>query len=96
MKRKNSEVLKDILLRYLREEGLETPLYEHRAVAMWPEVAGPMITRYTGDVRFQKGTLFIKITRPALRHDLSMGRTQLARQINERVGANIVQQIVFY
>jgi len=96
MKRKNSEALKDVILRFLREEGLETPLYEHRAVAMWGEVAGPVITRYTGDVSFRQGTLYIKITRPALRQDLNMGRAQLVRKINERVGANVVQQIIFY
>lgn len=96
MKRKNSEALRDVLLRYLREQGLETPIYEHRAVSMWPEVAGPTITRYTGDVKFQHGKLFIKITNPALRQDLNMGRFRLVHRINERVGANIVDQIVFY
>ena len=96
MKRKNSEELKDVIMRFLREEGLETQLHEHHAVKAWPEVAGPFITRYTGAVRFQQGTLYIKITRPALRQDLTMGRTQLARQINERVGSPVVKQIVFY
>ncbi|MDE7165540.1 MAG: DUF721 domain-containing protein, partial [Bacteroidaceae bacterium] len=49
-----------------------------------------------GDVTFRNGTLYVKITRPALRQDLSMGRTQLTRKLNAEVGAQVVQNIVFY
>lgn len=96
MQRKKVETLKDVVLRFLREEGLETPLYEHRAVEAWPRVAGPVITRMTGDVSFRNGTLYVKILRPALRQDLSMGRTQLVRKLNDEVGAQVVQHIVFF
>lgn len=96
MKRKNAELLKDVILRFLRENGLETPLNEHRAVMAWPKVAGPAIAKQTGDVAFRNGTLYVKITRPALRQDLSMGRTQLTRKLNAEVGAQVVQNIVFY
>ena len=96
MKRKNAEVLKDVILRFLREEGLETPLNEQRAVEAWPKIVGPVITRLTGDVSIRNNTLYIKILRPALRQDLMMGRTQLISKINAQVGAQIVQNIVFY
>ncbi len=96
MKRRNTETLRDVLLRYLHEEGLEMPLNEWRATQLWPKVAGPAVARLTGDVSLRQGTLYIKILRPALRQDLMMGRTQLVRRINEEVGAPVVQQIVFY
>ena len=96
MKHTRTELLKDVILRYLREEGLETPLNEHRAVEAWPKVAGPAIAKLTGDVSFRQGTLYVKITRPALRQDLTMGRTQLMMRLNQEVGAQVVQQIVFY
>ena len=95
MQRKKVETLKDVILRFLRE-GLETPLYEHRAVEAWPKVVGPVIARLTGEVSFRNGTLYVKILRPALRQDLSMGRTQLARKLNDEVGAQVVQNIVIY
>ena len=47
--------------------------------------------------RFIKNqTLFVKITNPALRHDLSMMRTQLMRRLNEQVGALIITDIKVY
>ncbi len=96
MKRRNTELLRDVILRYLREEGLETPLNEHRAVLAWPRVVGPVVSRLTGDVSFRQGTLYVKILRPALRQDLMMERTQLARKINAEVGAQVVENVVIY
>ena len=96
MRRSKPESIKDILQRFLREQGLETPLNEYRAIKVWPEVAGPAIARLTGDVSFRGGTLYVKITRPALRQDLSLGRTQLIKKVNDAVGAQVVQNIVFY
>lgn len=96
MRRSKPEPIKDILQRFLREQGLETPLNEYRAVKVWPDVAGPAVARLTGDVSFRGGTLYVKITRPALRQDLTMGRSQLIRKVNEAVGAQVVQNIVFY
>ena len=96
MKRRKSELLRDVIYRFLRDEGLETPLNEHRAIEAWPQVAGPMVARLTERVDLRSGTLYIKISRPALRSDLMMGRTQLTQRINQAVGAQVVQQIVFY
>jgi hypothetical protein len=39
--------VKDIILRTMREQGLETPLQQKRLVEAWPKVAGPLIASYT-------------------------------------------------
>lgn len=46
MERRKSEQFTDVLYRYLRQEGLETPLNEHRIVSEWKEVAGPVAERF--------------------------------------------------
>lgn len=85
----------DVIRQFLRLQGLETPLNEVRAVKVWPEVAGPLVAKLTSDVSFRQGTLYVKITRPALRQDLSMMRTELIGKVNAAVGAQVVQNIVF-
>lgn len=95
MKRRNTEQLRDVIYRFLRQEGLETPLNEHRALTAWPRIAGPLVMRYCSDVQLRNATLYVKLTRPALRQNLMMERTQLAQRLNTEVGAQVVQDIVF-
>ena len=47
MFKRNVQSLKDIILRSLHEQGLETPLLQKRLVEAWPKIAGPVIARYT-------------------------------------------------
>ena len=95
MRRRNAQPLGDVIRQFLRLQGLETPLNEVRAVKVWPEVAGPLVAKLTSDVSFRQGTLYVKISRPALRQDLSMMRTELIGKVNAAVGAQVVQNIVF-
>ena len=95
MFRKDVQNIHDLLLYYMRKQGLETPLLQRRLIASWPEVAGEAINRYTTDVRIYDQTLYVKLTMPALRADLSMRRTELVQQLNSRVGAQIITDIRF-
>ncbi|MBP3473188.1 MAG: DUF721 domain-containing protein [Paraprevotella sp.] len=95
MRRSNAESIADALRRYLRQEGLETPLNERRAIAVWPEVMGLAIARYTGDVFVKNGVMYVQITSPALRANLMMARASIVHRINDAVGAQVVESIVF-
>ena len=96
MFRRDVKPLGEILLKLLRDEGLETPLQQKRLIDAWETVAGPMVASYTAERFIKNQTLFVKITNPALRHDLSMMRTQLMRRLNEQVGALIITDIKVY
>jgi hypothetical protein len=45
MRRSQSQSLDEILGGFLREEGLETPLNQHRIVSAWPKVLGEGINQ---------------------------------------------------
>ena len=89
--------LSEILQRLLRQEGIETPLLQKRLLDAWPTVTGPTVSRYTAEKYIKNQTLFVKITNPALRSDLSLMRSQLIRRLNETVGGTLViADIHFY
>ena len=90
MRRNKAECIGDIIRQYLRQEGLETPLNETRMAAAWSEVMGQAIARYTGDVFVKNQVLYVH-----LRANLMMGREALVRKLNEYVGAQVIQNIVF-
>ncbi len=88
--------LDELLNRFLREEGLETPLLQQRVVNAWEQVAGPMVARYTTEKFVKNQMLFVKITNPALRQDLSMMRAQLVKRLNAAVGSSVVTDVRVY
>ena len=96
MFRREVKPLGEILMKLLRDEGLETPLQQKRLIDAWETVAGPMVARYTPEKFIKNQTLLVKITNPALRHDLTMMRTQLVRRLNEQVGALVITDIKVY
>jgi len=95
MFKRNTESLKDILLRTLREQGLETPLKQKRLVESWQEVAGPVIARYTLNSYIYNQTLYVRLSNPALRSDLSMMRGELVKKLNAVVGEQVITDIRF-
>ncbi len=87
--------MRSLLLRNLRELGLETPLLQKRLVEAWPEVAGAVASRYTLDARINNQTLIVRLSSPALRAELTMMRHELVARLNERVGAQVIVDIRF-
>ena len=83
-----------MILQYLRENGLETPLNEHRIIRAWGEVLGPSISSYTKDLRIYNQVLFATITSSVVRNELMMRRTDLVKRLNSHVGAQVITQIV--
>ena len=82
-------------MRNLREQGLETPLMQKRLVEAWPEVAGPVVARYTLNTYIYNQTLFVRLSNPALRSDLSMMRGELVKKLNAVVGEQVITDIRF-
>lgn len=96
MFRKDVQPLGEILQQFLRQEGLETPLLQRRVVDAWEQVVGPVAARYTHEKFIKNQVLFVKISSPALRQNLSMMRTQLARRLNEAVGSSVISDVRVY
>ena len=88
--------LDEVLKKLLREEGLEMPLLQKRLVDAWEVVTGNVVSRYTAAKYIRNQTLFVKITNPALRQDLSMMRTQLVKRLNEQVGSFVISDIKIF
>lgn len=61
----------------------------------WPEVAGPVVARYTLNTYIYNQTLFVRLSNPALRSDLSMMRGELVKKLNDVVGEQVITDIRF-
>lgn len=95
MKRNDAAPIGQLIRHYLRQECLESPLNERRLINAWPEVLGPVIASYTGELFIKNQTLYVHLTSSALRQELMMARTKLVQSLNRHVGAQVITNIVF-
>lgn len=96
MRKHREEEMGLLVRKFLREQGLETPLNEYRVVQLWPQVVGQAIARFTGEIYVRGGILFVQIRSAALRENLSHQRTQLCRRLNAEVGAQVLNEVRFF
>ena len=96
MFRRKVKSIQELLPQILRHEGLETPLQQQRLLSAWDEVVGKPIAQYTCERFIKNQTLFVKVLSPALRADLTMGRSLLVKRLNEKAGGQVIFDIKFY
>ena len=96
MFKRNSTLIRDIILKNLREQGLETPLLQKRLIDSWSEVMGQLIANYTDDLYIRNQTLFVKLKNPALRSELSLQRQDIVRRLNSHVGSQVIADLRFH
>ena len=95
MFRKEVKNIGELILRNLRSQGLETPLLQKRLVDAWPTVMGDMVAGYTQEVYIRNQTLWVHLTSPALRADLSMMKQEIVKKLNAAVGSQVIADIRF-
>ncbi len=95
MFRRKTETLRDVVLKLLHDQGLETYLLQKRLVESWPAVAGEVIAGYTTGAYVYNQTLFVRLSSPALRADLSMQRQRYVELLNAAVGERVIVDIRF-
>lgn len=95
MKRKQAELVGELVKRYLRNQSLESPLNEQRLLSAWGEILGPSISAYTDNLYIRNQTLFVHLTSSVLRQELMMERQRLIISLNTKVGATVITNIIF-
>ena len=95
MKRTEAETVGDIITRLLKAENLEQKFDEQRVAAMWKDVVGQGINRYTVNRSVRNGVLYVTISSPPLRNELMMNRSRLVSRINDFMGHEVIHDIVF-
>ena len=81
----------EVLVDFLRENGLEQPILEQQVIDMWPQVMGRIVTEMTRSVEVKDGVLIVRVQSAALKAQLFENRFELVRKLNEAVGATALR-----
>ena len=95
MRKKNTELLSDVIRQVLGELHLDKPLNEKRLIDAWPKVLGNNIVQYTSELSIRNRILYVKLNSSVLRHDLFLSREEIKNSLNKLVGVEVIVDIVF-
>ncbi|MBN1926546.1 MAG: DUF721 domain-containing protein [Prolixibacteraceae bacterium] len=95
MRRKETQKISDILKEYTREKHLDQKLYETRLVNNWGNILGPVIANSTKKIFVQNRVLVVHIESSVIRHELFMMRSKIVSALNDSIGQNVIDSILF-
>ena len=94
MRGNNTNNVGDIIRKLMKNPKLADRLDELDALEVWKELIGKQLQNYIAEARMIKGSLLIKVTSAPLRNELSYKKTDLIKQINTKLGKEVVKEIV--
>lgn len=74
---------------------LEEKITELQITDAWEKIMGPGIARYTQRISYKNKTLSVQLSSPALRQELSYGKSKIIKLINEALDKEEVKDIEF-
>lgn len=95
MKHSNEQTIREVLDLFLKRYKLNDGVYEAQLIKSWEKIAGTYIAQHTEKIFIKKGHLFIKISSPALKNELSFAREKLVKALNDSVNKHVIDEIVF-
>ena len=94
MRRTNTVSIAQVIEEVIGEYNIGDKLKEARIVAAWPEVLGPL-AKPDDQLYIKNKILFANLSSPVIRNELSMMRSILVRNLNEKAGGEVITDIVF-
>ncbi len=94
MRKSNTQPLKDVIGEYLKALDIDNKLLEVRLIDSWPEIVGIIIARKTDRLFIKNHVLFVYLNSSIVRSELFRIREGLIKALNEKVGDNIINEIV--
>lgn len=91
----NTHTLSEVIKLIVKQNHLNYGLQKASLPALWNELMGTTIARYTTSVELKGNTLYVRLTSPALSNELSYGKTKIIENLNERLGESLIQKVIF-
>ena len=95
--KRNFEIksLKSVLNNLIDKNSLNDGLNNVKIQSLWKKTMGGNVNSYTTDIYLKKKTLYVSLSSSVLRQELSYGKQKIVDLINEEIGNNLINKIVF-
>ena len=94
MRGNNTNNVGDIIRRLMKNPKLADKMDELDALDVWKELIGKNLKKFVIGAKMHKGNLCVKLSSSVLRNELSYKKNKLKKQINQKLGKEIVKEII--
>ena len=94
-RRADIQPLKDTIQELLKAYRIQGKVTQAQVIASWEKIMGKGIALKTKELYFQDRKLFVNLTSASLKHELVMSKTRVIELINQEIGQDFIQEIVF-
>ena len=94
MRKKNTQKIDDVIQEYLKALKIDDKLKEVKLIKSWDEVVGKTIARSTNEIFIKNRKLFVKLNSSVIRNELFMLREGLKKALNDKVGEEVIDEII--
>lgn len=95
MRKPNDISLKDAIAKMLAVYRLKGKYDETGVVVHWPDIMGTAVANRTTQIYVSQQKLFVRIESSVIKNELMMVKTGIIEKLNERAGAQVINEIVF-
>lgn len=86
--------LGEALNEFLRKSRLKGDIQALQIDDVWEEIMGKTVARYTDKLQIIGDKLFITTSVAPLKHELMYQRQKIVQRVNEKLGKNVISEVV--
>ena len=94
MRKTNDKSIKEALEQLLQVYKLRRKFDETSLIAAWPELMGNAIANRTKEIYIRDKKLFLRIESSVIKNELLMMRSQILEKMNDKAGAQVVEEMI--
>ena len=94
MRGNNTNNVGDIIRKLMKNPKLAEKMDELDALDVWKELIGGNLQKFVLSAKMHKGNLHVKLSSSVLRNELSYKKSELKERINQKLGKEIVKEII--
>ena len=95
MRGDNNKKLGDIIRKLMANPKLSKRLDKLDALDVWEDIIGSSLLKYIADQKIYKGVLYVKFNSAVVRNELSYRKSGFIEEINQKIGRDLITDIVF-
>lgn len=91
----NVHPLGELVKQFVKEYKVDSRFTEMELRSSWSRLMGEAVQKYTSEINFANGTLYVRMTSAPLREELSFKKEKLIHHLNKHLGGHEIKELKF-